>query len=807
MKPSLLSRLLPLTLADGALPSLIDAAAKSCFLLLFAAIVCLVLHRASAATRHFVWLSALGAALVLPLLSLGLPQWCVLPPWMDITRETENAPLAVTTAADHSPPVSLTETPSPYGDVSPAPSTAPALPSPDGRTGAMPARPFRTTPAVWLAVWGAGVILLLIRLVRSMWVLWRISVAAHVVTDGPFVMALNEVANELGRCAPALHLGPVGAMPMVWGVGRGRLLLPADALSWSTPSLRAVLLHELAHLRRRDPLAMVIVQVARAVYWFNPLAWFAVRQLGIEQERACDDVVLRAGIKPSDYAEHVLGVVTGHQPAPLACSTALAMASQSRLEGRLRGILDVARNRRTLSRRLVALTLLTVGFVTFSLAMIRAADETKPKREEEPTINTVEPKHEASKAFLKAIRFRQNKDGTFPASALASLRAQIEAQLKTKPSWKDGAAARKWLDGTAKDRNWKESELIPLLDEAAAWSVPVVSWAELVEQFAAMDTIKPGKAASPEQLKKLTFGPAAENGLRVAWVLEPAKESYAVGEVLKCHVVFHNAGKAPVQFVTELWHQHDHWTVRDADGKEIKTRGVWYTGLTHHGRFRLEPGQIIQVDAHGAAVGEGDYEEQFSTGQIGKVILAKASDDLRITWDVRVPGFETSDGKGNKKVPSPGDWQGTLTAGEVKFRVVAPDPQAKPGVGVATGPGRYALAPGVRLQVTRITHADGKFTNEAKILWIAENAKDARPTKQHPLKLPDGLSTFAIAWQRGGTTVWIADAASLRRISYADAEKVKEDRWNRADAKNVDGLTTAIREALEKHMLTDRKEK
>ena len=60
-------------------PLLIDSALKGAGLLLVAAISVMILRKASAATRHLVWLFALGAVLVLPLLSVLLPGWAVLP--------------------------------------------------------------------------------------------------------------------------------------------------------------------------------------------------------------------------------------------------------------------------------------------------------------------------------------------------------------------------------------------------------------------------------------------------------------------------------------------------------------------------------------------------------------------------------------------------------------------------------------------------------------------------------------------------------------------------------------------------------
>jgi beta-lactamase regulating signal transducer with metallopeptidase domain len=58
-----------------------------------------------------------------------------------------------------------------------------------------------------------------------------------------------------------------------------------------------VLLHELSHAKRLDCAARLVGQLACAVYWFNPLAWLALTWLQAESERACDDLVLRAGTK------------------------------------------------------------------------------------------------------------------------------------------------------------------------------------------------------------------------------------------------------------------------------------------------------------------------------------------------------------------------------------------------------------------------------------------------------------------------------------------------------------------------------
>ena len=120
---------------------------------------------------------------------------------------------------------------------------------------------------------------------------------------------------------------------MVWGVWRAHLLLPSSAEQWPRARLRAVMLHELAHVRRRDPLTLMLAQLARAVHWFNPLAWIAVHRLRVEQEQACDDCVLRAGVKPSDYASDVLEIATALRVTSSDCING-ALDGESRAVGK-----------------------------------------------------------------------------------------------------------------------------------------------------------------------------------------------------------------------------------------------------------------------------------------------------------------------------------------------------------------------------------------------------------------------------------------------------------------------------------------
>jgi beta-lactamase regulating signal transducer with metallopeptidase domain len=110
------------------------------------------------------------------------------------------------------------------------------------------------------------------------------------------------------------------ATAMTLGVFRPWILLPREHRRWEPELLRAVLLHELAHVRRRDCLVQWLPNVVCAVHWFNPLVWLARSEMLCESERACDDAVIRSGMSGSAFARDLY---RGHDETRTAdCKTA-----------------------------------------------------------------------------------------------------------------------------------------------------------------------------------------------------------------------------------------------------------------------------------------------------------------------------------------------------------------------------------------------------------------------------------------------------------------------------------------------------
>lgn len=137
------------------------------------------------------------------------------------------------------------------------------------------------------------------------------------------------------------------SVPFTVGVIRPCIILPASAQGWPRARLKAVLLHELAHIKRQDVFFARLVQVAAALYWFNPLFWTAARRLTVEREQACDDCVLLAGVRDVDYAQHLLEIGKSLRNVRRLVLPVVGMAHSLTLGDRIMKILDRKKVRHT----------------------------------------------------------------------------------------------------------------------------------------------------------------------------------------------------------------------------------------------------------------------------------------------------------------------------------------------------------------------------------------------------------------------------------------------------------------------------
>jgi hypothetical protein len=160
------------------------------------------------------------------------------------------------------------------------------------------------------------------------------------------------------------------------------LLLPSAGNAWPESARYAALVHELAHIQRRDALSALTSRLACVLHWHNPLIWLAARHVRNLQERACDDAVLCAGAMPSDYARFLLDVAADTsgmpRPARMAIGMAIGMAHGSSLRARILAILDPRASRSPPQRAHLIVACTSLFVVTILLATTSVAIEPPP---------------------------------------------------------------------------------------------------------------------------------------------------------------------------------------------------------------------------------------------------------------------------------------------------------------------------------------------------------------------------------------------------------------------------------------------
>jgi TonB family protein len=332
--------------SESAFSFLIAWPVKATVLFISAWVLAAMLRRQSAALRHRVWTAGVAGSLALPVLTLLLPAW-----HSTVWRGAAAlwAPVKMATG-----------------------SSSESLPAMMVNAGAASPLLGRAVVLV-LSVWAAGCFVLTLRLAVGLARIARQSMQASPLLAEGWALRTAEICQSLKitRSVRILQCGNPLAMPLTWGIFRPAVIFPANVSEWPDDRRRMVLLHELAHVARRDWFWQMSAELARSLYWFHPLAWIAAGRLRQESERACDDAVLRTGIEASEYANQLLDLAKRFENADRRWSAALAVARPSTLERRFTAMLNPSIDRSQISRRSGRLTVLITLCLLLPLAALR----------------------------------------------------------------------------------------------------------------------------------------------------------------------------------------------------------------------------------------------------------------------------------------------------------------------------------------------------------------------------------------------------------------------------------------------------
>jgi beta-lactamase regulating signal transducer with metallopeptidase domain len=317
---------------------LLSVGLRGSLLLGICALATLLLRKRSASTRHLVWAAGLGAVGAITALSWWLPAWR-----LEALPARPLSLLFVEGAAIAPPPLPMA------GGLQVAAVGGGAPPTLSGGSG--------LAPLLFFVLWAVPCAALLLRLLVGTRGAAALIRSSRQVPPPQLQALAAEVAARAGLGPIEVRLSPAALSPVTAGLLRPIILLPLEAQQWPAPLQRAVLAHEMGHVRRHDCLTQLLARVVTAVHWWNPLCWLAEARMVSEREQACDDHVLADGARPSAYARHLLELghlLTGRRGGGARVQGAYILgcvAGRSKLATRVETLLDGKRSHHLPGRR------------------------------------------------------------------------------------------------------------------------------------------------------------------------------------------------------------------------------------------------------------------------------------------------------------------------------------------------------------------------------------------------------------------------------------------------------------------------
>jgi beta-lactamase regulating signal transducer with metallopeptidase domain len=382
-----------------------------------------VLFPQRAAVRHAIWLAAVVASVVTPLVSGLLPHFR-----LSVPATFSAGPLATASGTSTAVDRNIVDSEVPF--------------ELDALSGAYAPSPRRAGwPRYVLALWLIGGLIVVARLVSSHRRAWQLVRASRPETSPRLLSEYADSARHHGIRLPVkVRITDALSSAATIGWMRPVILLPCDAKHWPQGRARAVLMHELAHVARRDCLTQLVSQLACALYWFNPMIWLAARHIAAESELACDDLVVGLGVSRTAYATVLLDAARrSTRDSPRFGAPLLTLASTGGLETRVRRILhspSTAARLGWIARAGIATACAVVALLVGSVRIGNAQGSPAQPRAGEPDLlgdSVAPPTSEriSEVVSLDSALLRAALEG--PDSALA---ANLAQGLKRQPIWK-----------------------------------------------------------------------------------------------------------------------------------------------------------------------------------------------------------------------------------------------------------------------------------------------------------------------------------------------------------------------------------
>ncbi len=242
---------------------------------------------------------------------------------------------------------------------------------------------FNTHTQLIVNIYLGGMMLLLFRIVYNLYTLKNLKYRGTTLPGATWQQMLAKCRDISGiNSRVQLFFSTRVTVPMVMGTLKPVILVPvALANQLSTREAEAILLHELAHIRRHDYLVNMIQLFIETLLFYNPFVWLISAAIRTEREHCCDDIVVNATTERLPYAK-VLATLETFRQQPVLPSLA-ATGSNNQLLNRIKRIMEM--NNHNVNYGQLAAVLLTVvllaGSITFFAPGVQAQSKKDKKKE------------------------------------------------------------------------------------------------------------------------------------------------------------------------------------------------------------------------------------------------------------------------------------------------------------------------------------------------------------------------------------------------------------------------------------------
>jgi len=247
----------------------------------------------------------------------------------------------------------------------------------------------------WLWVFGTPMTFLLITL--GLLGAERLRRQSRLLEDDPITETCRRLAAAL-RISQRVGVGICDriAAPILVGIFRPLILLPAALAGWDGGQLEMVLLHELAHVRRFDNLVNLIQRITESLLFFHPMVWIASGWVRREREHCCDELVVARTRQPHAYVEILVHMSDQVAASPFAFARTVSSMAERSLVARTRRILKNEEQTMQVSRKTVGLMfvgLLAIAMIggycsLASRAEVPVAGKEDAQGESDPKLNS-----------------------------------------------------------------------------------------------------------------------------------------------------------------------------------------------------------------------------------------------------------------------------------------------------------------------------------------------------------------------------------------------------------------------------------